>query len=132
MAKEIFIVTTGSKAYSFHDQSTGITICKGEEVELSRRQYLSIKIQRALASGHLQIVHDKSHVEKYSEKDIEKLGKRLEAQIKKGMTIEKMAKAYSLEEMKLIAENIYELEPEETDTVESLIQEILKGYEENK
>ena len=36
-------VTVGAKAYSFHDQSTGITICRGEEKELSARQYRTKK-----------------------------------------------------------------------------------------
>ena len=40
-------VTVGAKAYSFHDQSTGITICRGEEKELSARQYRTKKIQMA-------------------------------------------------------------------------------------
>ena len=37
MAKEKYTVTVGPRAYSFHDQSTGITVCKGEDKELSRR-----------------------------------------------------------------------------------------------
>ena len=49
-------VTVGAKAYSFHDQSTGITICRGEEKELSARQYRTKKIQMALNSGHLRLV----------------------------------------------------------------------------
>ncbi len=37
-------VTVGAKAYSFHDQSTGITICRGErKKELSARQYRTKK-----------------------------------------------------------------------------------------
>ena len=96
MAKEKYIVTVGPRAYSFHDQSTGITVCKGEDKELSRRQYRTQKIQKAIAAGHLIIVADKSDIEKYSESDIEKLDKRLNAQFKKGMTLEKLSKGYSL------------------------------------
>lgn len=40
MAK-LFTVTVGSRAYSFHDQSTGITIARGEVKELSSRQFNS-------------------------------------------------------------------------------------------
>ena len=36
-------------------------------------------------------IADKSEIEKYSEADIEKLDKRLNAQFKKGMTLEKLA-----------------------------------------
>ena len=66
-------VTVGAKAYSFHDQSTGITICRGEEKELSARQYSTKKIQMALNSGHLRLVLDKKAVDKYSNDDIDKL-----------------------------------------------------------
>ena len=103
MAKDKYTVTVGPRAYSFHDQSTGITVCRGEDKELSRRQFRAPKIQKAIASGHLIIIADKSEIEKYSEADIEKLDKRLNAQFKKGMTLEKLAKGYSLEELKLVA-----------------------------
>ena len=33
MSEKIIKVTVGAKAYSFHDQSTGITIARGEERE---------------------------------------------------------------------------------------------------
>ena len=89
MAKDKYTVTVGPRAYSFHDQSTGITVCRGEDKELSRRQFRAPKIQKAIASGHLIIIADKSEIEKYSEADIEKLDKRLNAQFKKGMTLEK-------------------------------------------
>lgn len=131
MAKDSYIVTTGPKAYSFHDQSTGITICRGEEIQLSRRQYLSSKIQKAIAAGHIILVQDKAVIQKYSDSDIEKMDKKLANQIKKGMTVEKMAKAYSLEEMKLIAAE-HEIEADETDTVESLIQAVVEELEASK
>lgn len=53
-------VTVGAKAYSFHDQSTGITIARGEERELTLRQFGSKKIQMALNSGHLRMIADKT------------------------------------------------------------------------
>lgn len=128
MAKEKYIVTVGPRAYSFHDQSTGITICKGEDKELSRRQFRTQKIQKAIAAGHLIIVADKSDIEKYSESDIEKLDKRLSAQFKKGMTLEKLSKGYSLEELKLVA-NLHEIVAEKDDTVETLLQVLLEEFE---
>lgn len=128
MAKEKYIVTVGPRAYSFHDQSTGITVCKGEDKELSRRQYRTQKIQKAIAAGHLIIVADKSDIEKYSESDIEKLNKRLSAQFKKGMTLEKLSKGYSLEELKLVA-NLHEIVAEKDDTVETLLQALLEEFE---
>ena len=128
MAKEKYIVTVGPRAYSFHDQSTGITVCKGEDKELARRQYRTQKIQKAIAAGHLIIVADKSDIEKYSESDIEKLDKRLNAQFKKGMTLEKLSKGYSLEELKLVA-NLHEIVAEKNDTVETLLQALLEEFE---
>lgn len=128
MAKDKYTVTVGPRAYSFHDQSTGITVCRGEDKELSRRQFRAPKIQKAIASGHLIIIADKSEIEKYSEADIEKLNKRLNAQFKKGMTLEKLAKGYSLEELKLVA-GLHEIVAEKNDTVETLIQALLEEFE---
>ena len=130
MAKEKYIVTVGPRAFSFHDQSTGITVCKGEEVELTRRQYLTSKIQKSLASGHLILVMDKTQIEKYSEADIEKMDKRLMAQFKKGMTLEKLQKAYSLEELKLIA-SVHEIVVEKEDTLETILQALYEDFEES-
>ena len=120
MAKDKYTVTVGPRAYSFHDQSTGITVCRGEDKELSRRQFRAPKIQKAIASGHLIIIADKSEIEKYSEADIEKLDKRL--------TLEKLAKGYSLEELKLVA-GLHEIVAEKDDTVETLIQALLEEFE---
>ena len=128
MAKDKYTVTVGPRAYSFHDQSTGITVCKGEDKELTRRQYRSPKIQKAIAAGHLIIIADKSEIEKYSEADIEKLDKRLTAQFKKGMTLEKLSKAYSFEELKLEA-GLHEIVADKDDTVETLLQALLEEFE---
>ena len=48
-------VKVGSKAYIFHDQSTGITIKKGEIKELTPQQYNSKRIRSAINGGHLVI-----------------------------------------------------------------------------
>lgn len=128
MAKEKYTVTVGPRAYSFHDQSTGITVCKGEDKELTRRQFRSPKIQKAIAAGHLIIIADKSEIEKYSEADIEKLDKRLTAQFKKGMTLEKLSKAYSFEELKLVA-GLHEIVADKDDTVETILQALLEEFE---
>ena len=73
-------------------------------------------------------IADKSEIEKYSEADIEKLDKRLNAQFKKGMTLEKLAKGYSLEELKLVA-GLHEIVAEKDDTVETLLQALLEEFE---
>lgn len=122
-------VTVGAKAYSFHDQSTGITIARGEERELTLRQFGSKKIQMALNSGHLRMIADKNKVEKYSANDLDKLEKKLTAQFEKGMEVAKIAKAYTLEELTLIAAR-HEIVAEKNDTSVTLVQALLEEFEE--
>lgn len=122
-------VTVGAKAYSFHDQSTGITIARGEERELTLRQLSSKKIQMALNSGHLRMIADKNKVEKYSASDLDKLEKKLTAQFEKGMEVAKIAKAYTLEELTLIAAR-HEIVAEKNDTPVTLVQALLEEFEE--
>lgn len=122
-------VTVGAKAYSFHDQSTGISIARGEERELTLRQFGSKKIQMALNSGHLRMIADKNKVEKYSANDLDKLEKKLTAQFKKGMEVAKIAKAYTLEELTLIAAR-HEIVAEKNDTPVTLVQALLEEFEE--
>lgn len=122
-------VTVGAKAYSFHDQSTGITIARGEERELTPRQFGSKKIQMALNSGHLRMIADKNKVEKYSASDLDKLEKKLTAQFEKGMEVAKIAKAYTLEELTLIAAR-HEIVAEKNDTPVTLVQALLEEFEE--
>lgn len=122
-------VTVGAKAYSFHDQSTGITIARGEERELTLRQFGSKKIQMALNSGHLRMIADKNKVEKYSASDLDKLEKKLTAQFEKGMEVAKIAKAYTFEELTLIAAR-HEIVAEKNDTPVTLVQALLEEFEE--
>lgn len=122
-------VTVGAKAYSFHDQSTGITIARGEERELTLRQLGSKKIQMALNSGHLRMIADKNKVEKYSASDLDKLEKKLTAQFEKGMEVAKIAKAYTLEELTIIAAR-HEIVAEKNDTPVTLVQALLEEFEE--
>lgn len=125
-------VTVGSNAYSFHDQATGITICKGEVKELTSRQYSSKRVRMALSSGHLVLVPEEtSKVSKYSTKDIENLQKKLKAQFNKGAEVAKVAKGYSLEEITLVAkEHGFEVDAE--DTVETLVTALFEEFEEEK
>lgn len=131
MANNKYTVTVGVNAYSFNDQITGISISKGEERELSTRQYRTKRIQRALASGHLVLVPEKNSVKKYTEEDVEKLDKRLMAQFGKGMEISKVSKGYSLDEIKLIAQR-HKIEVESGDTITTILEVLLEDFEENK
>ena len=51
-------VKVGTKAYIFHDPSTGITVKKGEIKELTVAQYNSKRIRSAINGGHLVITNE--------------------------------------------------------------------------
>lgn len=123
-------VTIGNKAYSFHDQALGITICRGEVVELTSKQLSSKHISQALNGGHLRYV-DESEIKKYTDEDIEKLDKKLTSSFKKGVKPEKIAKEFSLEEAKLLADK-HGIEVESSDTPETIILAISETLEDNK
>lgn len=122
-------VTTGPNAYSFYDQSTGINIIRGEVKELTGAQYRTKRIQMAINSGHLVMVQEGAKVDKYDEKAIERLYKKMKKQQSNGMEISKIAKAYSLEEAKLVAKS-KGVEYDEKDTVQSILEVLLSDTEE--
>lgn len=122
-------VTTGPNAYSFYDQSTGINIIRGEVKELTGAQYRTKRIQMAINSGHLVMVQEGAKVDKYDEKAIDKLYKKMKKQQSNGMEISKIAKAYSLEEAKLVAKS-KGVEYDEKDTVQSILEVLLSDTEE--
>ena len=120
-------VALGNKAYSFHDQALGITIVRGEVIELTSRQLQSKHVKNALNGGHLRFVNES--VDKYSKDDLDKLDNKLIKALRKGTTIEKVAKDFSLEEAKLLA-NRHEIEIESSDTSETIISAIAETLEE--
>ena len=122
-------VTTGPNAYSFYDQSTGINIIRGEVKELTGAQYRTKRIQMAINSGHLVMVQEGAKVNKYDEKAIDRLYKNMKKQQSNGMEISKIAKAYSLEEAKLVAKS-KGVEYDEKDTVQSILEVLLSDTEE--
>ena len=77
------------------------------------------------------LVPDKNKTAKYTAEDIEKLDNKLAAQFAKGMEISKIAKAYSLEEAKLIAKK-HEIEADPKDTVKDILEVLLEDFEDNK
>lgn len=119
-------VSTGNHANIFHDQVTGITVVKGEIVELTRAQFYNKKVQAAIASGHLILVPDvQKTVDKYTEEDIDKMYKKIKALYEQGTTVEKIAGSLTMEEAKLIAKaNSVTVEKE--DTVESIVRAVLE------
>lgn len=118
-------VTVGSKAYSFTDQALGISIVKGEVVELSAKQMTSKKIVVALNGGHLRIVQEGENVKKYNTADVEALDAKLLKLLASGKKVAKVAKDFTLEEAKLIAAK-HEIQVEDSDTVETIFEVIAK------
>lgn len=118
-------ITVGNKAYSFHDPNTGITVVKGEVKEITPKQYNTRRIRLALNTGHLVLVAREETVSNINSTDVEKLVKKFESQKKQAMTIEKMAKSYTLSEAKVLAKE-YEVETDDTDTVQTILEALLE------
>lgn len=55
-------------------------------------------------------------------------GQEIDCSVQKGHDFGKIAKAYSLEELKLVAK-LHEIEAEPNDTVETLLQALLEDFE---
>ena len=120
-------ISLGPKANGFFDQTTGLTIARGEKVEVNDRQLRSRRISMALNSGHLVIVQPDQKVEKGKEVDIKKLDKKLKAQYEKGITVDKMAKDINMDQAKALAD-IHEIEVAEGDTVKDVIEAIVEDF----
>lgn len=120
------IIMLGENAQSFYDASTGIFIGRGETKELTVRQYTSPKIKKALTNGHLTIVT--GSVPDIEEEKAQDLKSKFDTLVNQGMEVDKIAKAFSLKEMKVVA-NQYDIEAEDGDTIENLIEAILDQAE---
>ena len=122
-------ITLGPKANGFFDQTTGITIARGEKVEINDRQLRSRRISMALNSGHLIYAQPEQEVKKDKETDLQKLDKKLKAQYGKGVTLEKMSKDITMDQAKALAE-IHEIEVAEGDTVKDIIEAVVEDFKE--
>lgn len=122
-------ISLGPKANGFFDQTTGITIARGEKVEVDDRQLRSRRISMALNSGHLIMVQPGQEVFKEKQTDINKLDKKLKAQYEKGVTLDKMVKDLTLDQAKAIAE-IHDIEAAEDDTVKDIIAAVIEDFKE--
>ena len=122
-------ISLGPKANGFFDQTTGITIARGEKVEVDDRQLRSRRISMALNSGHLIMVQPDQEISKEKQADINKLDKKLKAQYEKGVTLDKMVKDLTLDQAKAIAE-IHDIEAAEDDTVKDIIAAVIEDFKE--
>lgn len=124
-------ITLGPKANGFFDQTTGLTIARGEKVEVNDRQLRSRRIAMALNQGHLVYAQPDQEVKKEKETDLQKLDKKLKAQYEKGVTMDKMSKDITMDQAKALAET-HEIEVAEGDTVKDIIEAIIEDFKEEK
>lgn len=124
---ETFKVKLGSKAYTFHDSYTGITVCKGEIKELTAYQLNSKRVKSALASGHLVYSYDEIKEPKTVEDTnrIKNLKSKFESMYKSGTDESKLEKSFNLSDLKLIAKE-FDVIPDEGDTKADLVKAIIE------
>lgn len=128
MAKTRFIAL-GPKANGFFDQTTGISVIRGKKVPVTENQLRSRRISMALNSGHLIYVQPDQEVEKFTEAELSKLDSKVEAQYKKGVTLDKIAKDISMEKAKALAEK-HDISVDDEDTVKDIIAAVIEDYKE--
>lgn len=119
-------VTTGKNAGIFHDQSTGITVKKGEVVTLTNAQYQSRRVKAALNGGHLVIAADgiTNTEPKYS---VEERTDTIKDMVKNGIDVKKIKKAFTMQELSDIASSM-DIEVESGDTKDTLVQAIVEEF----
>lgn len=125
-------VRLGDRAYSFYDASTGIGLAKGEVIKLTARQLASVKIRKALHTGHLQYaaeVDEKKPL--YNEDDVQTMVDKFNSMVEQGMTSKKIAKAFSKEQIDLIAKE-FDLTRDEGESNENVIESILASTKEGE
>ena len=128
MAKTYFIAL-GSRANGFYDQITGITVARGEKVEITERQKDTKKIQMALNAGALQLVQPDVKVKNISESEAKKLDKKIQEKLGKGVTLDKICSDLTIEQAKALAE-LHELDLNKDDTVQSIMEAVVEDYNE--
>jgi hypothetical protein len=124
-------ISLGPKANGFFDQTTGLTIARGEKVEVNDRQLRSRRIAMALNQGHLIFVQPDQKVDKENETNIQKLEKKLKAQYEKGVTLDKMTKDITMDQAKALAD-AHEIEIAEGDTVKDIIEAVVEDFKEEE
>lgn len=120
-------ITVGKRANIFHDPVSGITVCKGDIVEVSNRHLMSKRVKGAINAGHL------IYVDKAAEESKAEGGVNTEALLQKFNSLSakhdsdsaKIAKNFTLDELKELAKSL-DIEPEDNDTKEDLVKAILE------
>ena len=120
-------ITVGKRANIFHDPSSGITVCKGDIVEVSNRHLMSKRVKGAINAGHLIYV-DKAAEEAKADEGVNTdalLQKFNSLTVKHDSDSAKIAKNFTLDELKELAKSL-DIEPEDNDTKEDLVKAILE------
>ena len=125
-------VTVGPEAYSFYDASLGRQISRGEVKELKPSQLNSLKVRRALTAGNLEYVNEPEVQEDIDESRANTLNSKLLTLHSEGMEPAKIAKAFTLEEMTLIASEVYGITDDKGDTVETILAAVIDEIESNE
>lgn len=120
-------ITVGKRANIFHDPASGITVCKGDIVEVSNRHLMSKRVKGAINAGHLIYV-DKAAEEAKADEGVNTdalLQKFNSLTVKHDSDSAKIAKNFTLDELKELAKSL-DIEPEDNDTKEDLVKAILE------
>lgn len=120
-------ITVGKRANIFHDPVSGITVCKGDVVEVSNRHLMSKRVKGAINAGHLIYV-DKAVEEVKADEGVNTealLQKFNSLSAKHDSDSAKIAKNFTLDELKELAKSL-DIEPEDNDTKEDLVKAILE------
>ena len=124
MADNKKFVTCGPNAYSFHDPSTGITIVKGQKIELNNHQLHSPRVRLALSSNHLVYVVGDVDPSNDDSNVIEKAIKKAKKMAKEGVTIDKMVSKFDHNTIVKMAES-EGVKIEDGDTDASILEAIV-------
>lgn len=119
-------VQLGENASVFHDMKTGLTITKGQTVELNLQQQMNPKIKAALGGGYLvRVVGLPKEVQKEEIKyNPEEDKAKFIDLFNQGLDIKKLSNNFNLTQLKGIAE-LFEIEVEEDDTKASIVEAIV-------
>lgn len=114
-------VKLNEKASIFHDAHLGITLKKGETLELRGAQVNAPSIKKALNGGFLiRVAEDPAPKKSLSES--------FKEMVSSGVSVEKLKKTFNLSQLKEIAQG-EGIELEEGDTKDSILEALLDDGE---
>lgn len=118
-------VQLGEHASVFHDMKSGLTITKGQVVELNLQQQMNPKIKAALGGGHLvRVIGLPKEVKEEVKHNPEEDKAKFIDLFNQGLDIKKLSNNFNLTQLKGIAE-LFEIEVEEDDTKASIVEAIV-------